>query len=74
MKLGLVERLQRKRKMEKNNLTKKQKKELEELMKQMTEEAKKVREDYKKNSTELSGSVTQVHANSPILKEDKDAD
>tara|TARA_Y100000593_G_scaffold79637_1_gene148317 strand:+ start:395 stop:583 length:189 start_codon:yes stop_codon:yes gene_type:complete len=59
---------------EKNSLTKKQKKELEELMKQMTDEAIKVREDYKKNSTELSGSVTQVHANSPILKEDKDAD
>ena len=60
--------------MEKNNLTKKQKKELEELMKQMSEEAKKVREDYKKNSTELSGSVTHLHMNSTILKEKKDAD
>ena len=56
-----------------NRLIKINKKVLDKL-KQMTDEAIKVREDYKKNSTELSGSVTQVHANSPILKEDKDAD
>ena len=40
----------------------------------ITEEAKKVVEDYTKNGTELSGSITQVHYDSPILKKKLDKD
>ena len=47
----------------------KHKKELERLAKEMSEEAKKVREDYKKNPSEMSGSVVQIHEDSPFLKE-----
>ena len=43
--------------------------ELERLAKEMSEEAKKVREDYKKNPSEMSGSVVQIHEDSPFLKE-----
>ena len=49
-------------------------KELEKLIKEITNEAKKLVEDYTKNGTELSGSVTQVHSDSPLLKDNKDAD
>ena len=47
----------------------KHKKELERLAKEMSEEAKKVREDYNNNPSEISGSVTHIHENSPYLKE-----
>ena len=47
----------------------KHKKELERLAKEMSEEAKKVREDYKKNPSEMSGSVVQIHEDSPFLDE-----
>ena len=40
---------------------------LKELMKEMSEEAKKVREDYKKNPSEGSGSVYQINETSPYL-------
>ena len=50
-------------------MNKKQQKELKKLMKQMTEEAKKVREDYKKNPSNESGSYVHVHENSPYLAE-----
>tara|TARA_Y100001963_G_scaffold126867_1_gene179762 strand:- start:969 stop:1214 length:246 start_codon:yes stop_codon:yes gene_type:complete len=50
-------------------LKNKQKEELQKLADEMAEEAKKVREDYKNNPSELSGSVTQVHEDSPLLKE-----
>ena len=43
------------------------KKELEQLMKEMTEEAKKVRADYEKNPSNASGSVIQIHQDSPFL-------
>ena len=43
------------------------KKELEQLMKEMTEEAKKVREDYEKNPSYDSGSVIQIHQDRPFL-------
>ena len=47
---------------------------LDALMKGMIEEAKLVREDYEKNPSppELSGSITHVHENSPILKTKKE--
>ena len=45
----------------------KQMKELEQMMKEITEEAKKVVKDYDENPSEMSGSVTQVHQNSPYL-------
>ena len=54
-----------------NKLTKKEQKELEKLIKEITEEAKIVIEDYEKNPSELSGSITQVHENSPTINEKK---
>ena len=54
-----------------NKLTKKEQQELEKLIKEITEEAKSVVKDYKDNPSEISGSVTQVHSNSPELDEKK---
>ena len=48
---------------------KSQKKELKRLMHEMTEEARKVREDYKKNPSNESGSYVHIHENSPYLAE-----
>ena len=42
-------------------------KELKKLMEEMTEEAKKVRKDYEKNPSEISGSRIHIHENSPFL-------
>ena len=50
-------------------LTKEQQKELQKLTDDMVQEAKKVRLDYEKNPTDMSGSVHHVHENSPFLKE-----
>ena len=69
MKLMLVENHLKKRKMAKDKLTKKQKRELEKLIKEITEQAKSVIEDYSKNPSEISGSVVQIHEDSPFLKE-----
>ena len=55
-----------------NKLTKKEQKELEKLVKEITEEAKKVVEDYANNPSELSGSVIEVHEGSPYLAEKED--
>ena len=57
------------RRQEISELTKEQQEELANLQKQMIEEAKKVRKDFKDNPSEDSGSVTVVHENSPFLKE-----
>jgi len=46
-------------------------KELEELQKEITEEAKKVVEDYTKNPSKMSGSLFNVHENSPYLDVDE---
>jgi len=51
-------------------LTDKQKEELQKLADEVLKEAKLVKEDYENNPSE-SDSVTQVHINSPILKENK---
>ena len=48
------------------------KKEVDRLVKEMTEEAKSMIEDYVKNPSDTSGSVTQIHEDSPLLKEKKD--
>ena len=52
-----------------DELTKKQKEELQKLTDEIIQDAKKVRLDYKENPSEMSGSITQVHENSPFLKE-----
>ena len=36
-------------------------------MEELIKEAQLVIEDYKKNPSELSGSITQVHEDSPLL-------
>ena len=60
--------------MEDNNLTKKQKEELEKLQKEIIDEAKKVVEDYVDNPTDISGSVVNIHQNSPFLDSDEDGE
>ena len=61
-----------KKRKEKNNLTKKEKKELEALLKKLQgeilEEAKQLVKDYTKNPSDMSGSLVTIHQNSPILK------
>ena len=57
------------RRQETSELTKEQQEELKELQKQMIDEAKKVRNDFKNNPSEDSGSVVVVHENSPYLVE-----
>ena len=53
------------------HLSKEQIEELNEIIKQITSDAKSVVEDYVKNPSESSGSMVIVHENSPFLK-DKD--
>ena len=45
-------------------------KELERLKKEIIDEAKKVVEDYVDNPTDISGSVVNIHQNSPFLDSD----
>ena len=42
---------------------------LQKLAEEMINEAKKIREDYKNNPSEMSGSYIHIHENSPYLKE-----
>ena len=56
------------------NTTKKKKlskKELEELKKEIMEEAKKVVDNYVDNPSDISGSVVNIHQNSPFLESDE---
>ena len=48
-------------------MNEKQKKELEKLISEITNEAKNVVKDYKKNPSEMSGSVIEIHENSPYV-------
>ena len=57
-----------------DDLTKKEKEELEKLQKEIVDEAKKVVEDYVDNPTDISGSVVSIHQNSPYLDTKKDSD
>ena len=45
-------------------------KELERLKKEILDEAKKVVENYVDNPSNISGSVVNIHQNSPFLDED----
>ena len=47
------------------------KKELERLKKEILDEAKKVVEDYVDNPSDISGSVINIHQNSPFLDSDE---
>tara|TARA_R110000824_G_scaffold60492_3_gene161649 strand:+ start:1948 stop:2175 length:228 start_codon:yes stop_codon:yes gene_type:complete len=48
-------------------MNKEQKEELKKLISEITDEAKNVVKDYKNNPSEMSGSVVQVHENSPYI-------
>ena len=47
------------------------KKQLEQLKKEILDEAKKVVDNYVDNPSELSGSTINIHQNSPFLDEDE---
>tara|TARA_Y100001963_G_scaffold132350_1_gene190737 strand:+ start:416 stop:676 length:261 start_codon:yes stop_codon:yes gene_type:complete len=48
-------------------LSKNQKKVMEDAMNDLTKAAKAVKKDYEDNPSDMSGSVTQVHENSPYV-------
>ena len=50
-------------------LTDEQKEELQKLAGEVLKEAKLVVNDYDENPTDISGSTTHVHVDSPLLKE-----
>ena len=47
------------------------KKKLEQLKKEILDEAKKVVENYVDNPSDISGSTVNIHENSPFLDEDE---
>ena len=47
-------------------------KELEKLKKEILDEAKKVVENYVDNPSDMSGSVVNIHENSPFLDTDEE--
>ena len=49
-------------------------KELERLKKEILDEAKKVVDNYVENPSDISGSVINIHQNSPYLDTEKDSD
>ena len=49
-------------------------KELEKLKKEILEEAKKVVDNYVENPSDISGSVVNIHQNSPYLDSDEDGE
>ena len=49
-------------------------KELEELKKEIMDEAKKVVDNYVENPSDISGSVVNIHHNSPFLDENKNGE
>jgi len=50
-----------------DDITDEQKEELSNLLEEITKDATDVVNDYIENPSELSGSITQVHENSPYL-------
>ena len=60
--------------MEDDDLTKEQREELEKLKNEILDEAKKVVEDYVDNPTDISGSMVNIHENSPYLDSDEDGE
>ena len=57
-----------------DDLTKEQQEELEKLQKEILDEAKKVVDDYVDNPSDISGSVVNIHQNSPFLDEDENGE
>ena len=57
-----------------DKLTKEQREELEKLQKEIVDEAKKVVEDYVDNPSDTSGSVVNIHQNSPYLDSNEDGE
>ena len=53
-----------------DELTKEQKKEIQKIIDEINEAAKSVVEDYAKTPSEISGSIIQIHEDSPLLQED----
>ena len=53
------------------DLTKEEKEELEQLKKEILDEAKKVVDNYVENPSEESGSTVNIHQNSPYLEADE---
>ena len=51
-----------------DELTKKQKEELQKLTKQVLDEARLVVKSYENEPSEISGSVVQIHETSPFLQ------
>ena len=49
-------------------------KELEELKKEIMEEAKKVVDNYVENPSDISGSVVNIHQNSPNLDSNEEGE
>jgi CRISPR/Cas system-associated endonuclease Cas3-HD len=49
-------------------------KELERLKKEILDEAKKVVDNYVENPSDISGSVVNIHQNSPFLDSDEDGE
>ena len=49
-------------------------KELERLKKEIIDEAKKVVENYVDNPSDISGSVVNIHENSPFLDSDENGE
>jgi len=45
------------------------KKELDSIIAELTELAKSVAEDFKENPTDISGSIVQIHEDSPYMDE-----
>jgi|TARA_R110000787_G_C13101172_1_gene412524 hypothetical protein len=52
-------------------LTKEQKEELKRLADEIMNLATSVVDDYEMNPSEMSGSVTQIHIDSPILEDEE---
>ena len=55
-------------------LTDKQKEELQKLADEVLKEAKLVKEDYENNPSDMSGSMVNIHENSPFLDADDNAE
>ena len=53
-------------------LTDKQKEELQKLADEVLKESELVVKDYEDNPSEMSGSITQLHVDSPLLDTDID--
>jgi len=53
----------------KDELTKKQKEELQRLTDEISELAIEVIDDYESNLSEISGSIVEIHEDSPFLDE-----